>query len=78
MKQKNHDLRTDFEYLQSFPGLVLVKNLKSEFCAMSSDFEHILGFKKTSPYEGKSEYEVPCEVSKIGCKFIQNVMPPKN
>ena len=51
---------------------MLVKNLKSEFCAMSNDFAYILGFQKTSPYEGKSEYEVPCEVGKIACKFIQN------
>ena len=72
MKQENYDLRANFDYLKRAPGLMLVKNSKSEFCTMSSDFAHILGFQKTISYEGKSEYEVPCEVSKIASKFIQN------
>ncbi|MEI7493221.1 MAG: LuxR C-terminal-related transcriptional regulator [Alphaproteobacteria bacterium] len=72
MKQKNHDLRADFEYLNSFPGLVLVKNLKSEFCAMSNDFAHLLGFQKANNYEGKSEYDVPCETYEMAQTFIQN------
>ena len=72
MKQENYDLRANFDYLKRAPGLMLVKNSKSEFCTISSDFAHILGFQKTISYEGKSEYEVPCEVSKIASKFIQN------
>ncbi len=72
MKQESYDLRANFDYLQSVPGLMLFKNLKSEFCAMSNDFAHLLGFNKANPYEGKSEYDVPCEVNKIACKFIQN------
>ncbi len=69
---KSGNLAESFYYLQRVPGLMLVKNLHSEFCAMSEHFTHLLGFQNANHYEGKSEYDVPCETQDLAHMFVQN------
>jgi DNA-binding CsgD family transcriptional regulator len=69
---KSGNLAESFYYLQRVPGLMLVKNLHSEFCAMSNYFSRILGFQNSRQYAGKSAHDVPCKVSNIGHAFIKN------
>jgi DNA-binding CsgD family transcriptional regulator len=66
------NLPEHFNYLKRLPGLMLVKNLHSEFCAMSNQFAHLIGFNDAVRYEGISEYDVPCGTQNIADMYIRN------
>jgi DNA-binding CsgD family transcriptional regulator len=61
-----------FNSLKRLPGLMLVKNLQSEFCAMTNQFEHLIGFNDAVRSEGISEYDVPCGTKGIADMYIRN------
>jgi len=70
--EKNCNLAESFDYLQRVPGLMLVKNLQSEFCAMSNHFSHLIGFNSAFQYKGVSEHDVPCGTQSIADMYVRN------
>lgn len=69
--QQGNSLRESFSSLQHMPGIAVVKDLKSEFTTASNFFAHFAGWKNADQCEGKSDYDIPCEVNKVADLFVQ-------
>lgn len=57
-------------FMQSLPGLFLIKNLNSVFLNMTSNLVKLVGWRTVEQSFGKTDYDVPCKVSEFAPQFI--------
>ena len=68
---KNRDeLISKFECIRYMPGLILVKDINSQYLSASTTITRTLGFNKVAQVINLKDYDLPCGASEAANQFV--------
>lgn len=60
-----------FEFVACLPGLVGVKDVNSTYVMLSEGCAKLLGWKSAFETQGKTDYDIPCQVVEFADEFVK-------
>lgn len=68
--QTKKDLKSSFAGLENIPGLLIAKDLNSNYSIITNDYARLLGWKDSDQCEGLTDFDIPCQAVEAAPQFV--------